>query len=800
MTIERRSSSSAAPLLDHETPLSTSLPEELLQLILSFVAASGLKNLALVSKCAYRQAVGPLWRDVCLMDTFRLYTDGERAKVYGDRGQGEPDEHDDTPIIQKLYILAKNPFLASKVQVLTHRCHLPTPSIFFDLPRLFFHGDNLSHDERVHKLLHLAIQNMVNVHTLRVIFGHWHLTRSLLQGFLNPHRPRCIPIRKLWLESCALKDVDLKFGSESTVNNLESLRIRRLRIKDDYDENTRFGHFPVFKLSRGATPVKFNNGMGDWYYTTTEFNVVPRPSLHLLSKEEITAKVGEFDATIWQDLPDIQEYISKTHVEVPVYQRQDISHMSLLHLLSASTFTLTKLNLDWLLWRSSDQESDNQSLFIIDSLAALRFPHLRAFQVRNAVEDHTRLPNGIYLLESTLLDFMEAHPKIKCLAWPLDRFYSHSNHAPWSLARARRVVANLGITLEDLRLDTYYEGDGEPLTDDSIDSYEEQAKSRRRRFISEFAPQMTKVKTLKLEGGIPRDEKREIVRALHRCSLERMVLIGVSFPVGNTWGHKGERLDEMEGSEGGPNNLEEEDHVSVFSQCASPTDAPPAFEFEPSYGWGPSPPFLHTIAMHHASTITELKLCGYLGSPILSHWTPITRPLLCPLLRFDNLRQLVISQWLLTAFEGERRDTSIIQSWLDVRSPASTALVVVTPPASPTPLTVVAPGTMPDLPNPAARPQPINQWSVLLKTHFSPSALAYRVAEDIAPYLSPVAKEREEGVRVRASFCLGQDRAHDIFDLDIRIGRNNRLLEFVGPREEGEKGRWWDKLENRRWF
>ena len=41
------------------------------------------------------------------MDTFRLYTDGERAKVYGDRGRGESDEHDDTPIIQKLYILAK---------------------------------------------------------------------------------------------------------------------------------------------------------------------------------------------------------------------------------------------------------------------------------------------------------------------------------------------------------------------------------------------------------------------------------------------------------------------------------------------------------------------------------------------------------------------------------------------------------------------------------------------------------------------------------------------------------------------
>jgi hypothetical protein len=54
-------------------------------------------------------------------------------------------------------------------------------------------------------------------------------------------------------------------------------------------------------------------------------------------------------------------------------------------------------------------------------------------------------------------------------------------------------------------------------------------------------------------------------------------------------------------------------------------------------------------------------------------------------------------------------------------------------------------------------------------------------------------------VRVRASFCLGNETG-DIFDLDIRVGKGNQVLEFVGPREEGEKGRWWDKLEGRRWF
>ena len=111
---------------------------------------------------------------------------------------------------------------------------------------------------------------------------------------------------------------------------------------------------------------------------------------------------------------------------------------------------------------------------------------------------------------------------------------------------------------------------------------------------------------------------------------------------------------------------------------------------------------------------------------------------------------------------------------------------------------------MPDFPAPNTRPQDYNRWAVELKTQFTPSALAYRVAAEIGPYLSPIAKAREGGVRVRASFCLGardeQRWANDIFDLDIRIGTGDQVLEFIGPREEGEKGRWWSKLEGRRWF
>jgi hypothetical protein len=75
-----------------------SLPEELLQLVVSFLSTADLKNLALVSRDAYSHATGSLWRTVNLVDTTR--TRPFQHNLY-------TDEHDDTPIIQKLYILAK---------------------------------------------------------------------------------------------------------------------------------------------------------------------------------------------------------------------------------------------------------------------------------------------------------------------------------------------------------------------------------------------------------------------------------------------------------------------------------------------------------------------------------------------------------------------------------------------------------------------------------------------------------------------------------------------------------------------
>ncbi|KAF1366088.1 hypothetical protein EJ07DRAFT_93734 [Lizonia empirigonia] len=724
----------------------------------------------------------------------------------------ESDEHDDTPIIEKLYILATNPALASKVQTLTHRCHLPMPNIFAELPRMYFDADHLSKDKRLHTLLRLAIRNLVNVHTLRIVYGHWHLANALVVGFLDPLRPREVPLRKLWLESCAFDTRNINFLEPTRTTGLESIRVRRLRAEPAAIGNRYDMTFGDMKLARGGFYCQLHSGLGAWVGTTVEFSRENLPEEVVLpTPGELEQKGRDFDNAIWANLPRQAELVYENSADFGCHINADASDLPppirpMQWLFQFSQSSLTRLDLDWILWRQKDEDDAyDESSDFLTSLSRMRFPHLIAFQMRNAVLPLTQLPDDVFLLEDTFLAFLEAHPKIKCLAWPLDKFYSHRRPSVEVQSRCRKLIAHMSMVLTDLRLDTHYAGNGEPMTDDKSTVEATQQRIRRRRFIAEFTPHMRKIKQIKLEGGIPRDEKREILRALHYCPLEKIVFIGVSFPVGNTWGHQGAQLKLLDAGSASDYtyDLEEEDGDGMLQAYKRRHCVSENFKFEPEYGWTAEAPLLHTLALHHADTVQELKMCGYNGCPILSYLTPDTTPLLAPLLQYQNLRQLVVSFWLLTFFEHSYRDIEIIQSWLDTRSPSSTALVVVTPPRSPEAEHPVD-GAMMPAPNPVApRPQ-FNRWAVALKTRFTPSALAYRVANDIGPFLSPVAKARPGGVRVRASFCLGARKlnraANDIFDLELSIGRDDAVLNFVGPREEGEKGRWWAKMEERQWF
>ncbi|KAJ4286120.1 hypothetical protein N0V90_013469 [Kalmusia sp. IMI 367209] len=709
------------PSDEPESPIEN-LPNELLQLVFSFLPTDTLKEAALVSRCFHRHATDYLWQSVNLMDKWTLHVNEQTINTFGDRGRGEPDE------------------------VLTHKCHLPTPNIFSELPHMYFNAENLSQDSRIHTLLWLAIRNLVNVHTLRIIYGHYNLTRVLLAAFMDPKRPQRVPLRKLWLESCCLSGFGtnyINFCSPEYATGLESVHLRRLRVESsDSPERSRMQQFE-YKLSRGGISHAMHNAAGGFVYTTIELHTErTSPAWVLSNPEELRAKADGFDTAIWDELWEIQTFVDANQLPYPTPKCSPPNPM--MTIIEKSWSTLTSLNLDWVLWRQQGSYEDAPAVRDLTQLSQLRFPHLRAFQLRNAVVPETGLPDGVYLFEDMFLGFMEAHTKIQCLAWPLDRFYGHTKPSSDVQYRSR------GNVLIDLRLDSFYSGKGEMLTDEGTEPQERQERTRRRRFISEFASHMCKVEQLKLEGGIPRDEKRELVRALHYSPLKKLVLIGVTFPVGNTWGARGVDLKHLDPNYGSDatSQLEEEDFDGILASYKSDASLPSEFAYESYYGWHAEVPFLQTIALHHASSVKELKLCGY---------------------------------------------------------NASTALVVVAPPTTLPNYPPVDPAMMPQFSNrPPFRPQNFNRWAVALKTRFTPSALAYRVAEDIAPHLSEVAKARPGGIRVRASFCLGSRdemrAANDIFDLDIRIGKTGQVLEFIGPREEVEKGRFWQKLEGRQWF
>lgn len=669
----------------------------------------------------------------------------------------------------------------------------------------------MSQDYRLHKLLVMAIRNLVNVHTLRIIHGHMRLASVLVACFLDQNRPRRVPLRRLWLESCFISADAMRYLSSYHTTELESLRIRRSDAAWMVAAPREMG-FLEFRPSRGGMYTQMHDGAGNWIPSTVQISSVGMPEdFRFYPDSELKERTEFFDALVWAEHPEVEQFVESSNVGFDGrLGAEDVTHIAHVQpmrwLLQSAAHSLTSLNLDWVLWRRGEHDTTrDDSSSTMTSLAALRFPQLRAFQVRNAVLQQTQLHNDISLLEDTFLEFMEYHTKLQCLAWPMDKFYGHVKPSLDVRNRSLKVVAHLATTLTDLRVDAQYAGHGESVTDAShtVDGMYECV--RRRRFIADFAPHMRRLERIKMEGGLPRDEKREILRALHFCPLKKIVMIGVSYPVGNTWGPGGLSLRALDQGFIWDDvlNLEGEDHQAIYEAYRRGFHMPEEFVFYPDYGWPPQAPLLQTIALHHASTVEELKLCGYHGCPILSQPTPITDPLLTGLRQFDNLKQLVMSFWLLTWFEDSYRDTEIIKFWMDSRSPASTALVVVTPPRSPDQDLPVGPGQFPVFQTRIAPAQDFNRWAVTLKTAFSPSALAYRVARDIGPYLSPVAKSRPGGVRMRASFCLGvknERPASDIFDLDMRIGVDDQVLEFTGPREEGEKGRWWQKLESRAWF
>jgi hypothetical protein len=165
------------------------LPEELLQQITDLLDRQSQKNLALVNQRAWEAATNAVWREVNLIDKrSNHWVPEELRDQWGSDTLLGRDEHDDTPIIKKLLVLAQNKRIAGKVRVLTHRCHLPLPAIFSELPLICFENATLSSDWRTVQLALLAVANMENMRVVRVLGGHYNLSSALLNGFYGPER------------------------------------------------------------------------------------------------------------------------------------------------------------------------------------------------------------------------------------------------------------------------------------------------------------------------------------------------------------------------------------------------------------------------------------------------------------------------------------------------------------------------------------------------------------------------------------------------------------------------------------
>lgn len=170
---------------------------------------------------------------------------------------------------------------------------------------------------------------------------------------------------------------------------------------------------------------------------------------------------------------------------------------AILRILKGSASTLTSLNLDWVIIRKVYDmiplADANRSMAIFKEIFSLRFPCLRAFQLRNAVVRETQLPSGLYLLDqctmapnggyifilllhmrvltifkvssNLCIDFMEAHSNIRCLAWPMDMFLDSSRTE--RAEKVTKIIERLAHSLVELRVDAMYDANGEFQSDNS---------------------------------------------------------------------------------------------------------------------------------------------------------------------------------------------------------------------------------------------------------------------------------------------------------------------------------------------
>lgn len=109
----------------------------------------------------------------------------------------------------------------------------------------------------------------------------------------------------------------------------------------------------------------------------------------------------------------INQHTDESHPQVPLYEIGAGSFTPIVDILHASSSTLTSLNLDWLITsRVFDvmQDPSLKPLRALREIFRLRFPCLRAFQLRNTVVSECALPQGLYLLDECSTEVSGSEP------------------------------------------------------------------------------------------------------------------------------------------------------------------------------------------------------------------------------------------------------------------------------------------------------------------------------------------------------------------------------------------------------
>jgi hypothetical protein len=693
------------------------LPEEILVDIFELLPRSAQGHMALVNHLAYRLVTPIMYRQITFTDCPNPSTN---------------DEHDDTPMIRMLILFVQNPILASHVRELTHQCHLLLPD-WTEIPSLSYCKDNRSKDSRTHCLLQRAILNLVSVQTLIIVMGHDNIVRGLLQGFFDPHRASLVPVRRLWVESSCLRNNP---WPRDVPQGLQSIRLRRLGLlssEADAPEESR----PPSRLL-GGDPVQDPTALD---------------SMIAKMEDQIFDKLKDY---VSPELLRMCASSSCLYCPHLAFSRSASSLPFFMGVVKSEQLTLTSINFDWIL--------NGEAVYAALISTKPTFPHLKALQVRNAVKDQAvvvdprNLDRQSYLLNSVWLSFLQRHPDIECLAWPMAYFIHTEPGKPAVVSlEASQALTRLGQQLKLLRVDSpFFRVDNN--TDLELAARDPELLKRQRIFVNLVAPEMKSLKVIKVEGTVPAEVRRDILEKLSSCPLEKVVIIGIHWTIGNSWTAS---IDTVKGVEiSKPVSWETLDFDSDEDSEAEANSSS-----------------LEALSRTQSSTITELKFCGFYGSPVLHDPSPRTSTQLSYLRHFHNLHFLTTAFWLSTNERGLQCSQHIYHLWDG---------------------SIIDTEGLTEL----GREEQI-QIQREVEPYYNTANLAEQVAKIVGPHLSDQALSRKSGVGVKALFLLVElepDDRSEIFELQIFLGKNGKVIHFGEIMGENHPGKLAEKMRRRGWF